>query len=408
VTDSRFAAPWGDNDTWVATFDTKCVRTTTIPVPYSMGEARFGAAVLDAKPDFVEPYRDQLEISNRVSCPSVHVWWDCPACAASGLAVDVEVLENSSDTFFMAVGFHCGYLGIQERDPKWALFSVWDGDQPAECIGKPGQSVTVQRFGGEGEGLQAFCDYAWKPGHRYRCAVTAAPVQVDVSECATDYTGWIQEVQPPSQNGTWMRMATLRRRHHEETGQLRGLYSFLEDWNGTGKRRVGRWGPAFTLQYGQWNQVLRAKGTCTDASAENVRVRSLLAGDDIGGRLEICSGGPESLRDSGVKGPFDLSFAQEPLSLRKLIPEADRDPFSVPTTARHRSRNSPAASGRSPEMRVCNNSDSALSVPPLPVGGSSASSSRLRKSIAEPMLDLQPEQRASSADRGAGDAVARV
>lgn len=303
VSHNRFAAPWGQTDTWVASFASDGAWTTTVPVPFA-DDARMRAAVLASSPGCLEEYVDQKTADKKVLCPSVHVWWQCAEVAEpSGYAVEVEPVRSSDATYFMAVGFHCGYMGIQDRNPKWVLFSVWNGDSPAEHVGEAGCGVTVRPFGGEGDGLQAFKAYEWDVGRRYRCIVTAEAS----GESTTDFTGWIQDVSA----GTTERLATLRRRHATENGRLRGVYSFLEDWAGTGVCREGKWGPAFACCDGAWVQATSVKGSTTDTSAQNVRIESANVTDAVGGRVSMQSGG-DAVPDPGFKGPFVLSTSSPP------------------------------------------------------------------------------------------------
>lgn len=305
VSDSLFAAPWGQTDTWVASFASEGVWTTTVSVPFADAE-RMRTAVLAASPGCLEEYVTQEVADHKVLCPSVHVWWRCAGGVdePSAFAVDVEPVCSSDATYFMAVGFHCGYMGIQDRDPKWVLFSVWNGDSPTEQVGEAGPGVTVRPFGGEGDGLQSFKAYEWEVGHRYRCIVTA-----EVSgENTTDFTGWIQNVSA----GTTERLATLRRRHAKENGRLRGIYSFLEDWAGTGVCREGRWGPAFACNDGKWVQATSVKGSTTDKSAQNIRIESSKDADGTCGRVTMRSGG-EPVAEPQFEGPFALSTAAPPI-----------------------------------------------------------------------------------------------
>mmetsp|Transcript_115261 Transcript_115261/g.358937 ORF Transcript_115261/g.358937 Transcript_115261/m.358937 type:complete len:209 (+) Transcript_115261:538-1164(+) len=164
--------------------------------------------------------------------------------------------------------------------------------------------------GGEGAGLQSFRPYEWCTGRRYRCIVTAE----DAGGGATDFTGWIQDLEA----GPVERLATLRWYDSKrEPGQVRGLYSFLEDWHGSGLLRQGRWGPAFVrTEQGCWIQAHCAQGTTNDEQAPNVRV--WLPDSDQGGGggcLAMRSGG-EAVDEPGFQGPFALPKVEVPEALR--------------------------------------------------------------------------------------------
>ena len=79
--------------------------------------------------------------------------------------------ETATSTYYMTNGFNGGYMGIQDRYPKYVLFSVWDktstDDNPnaspddlVKVLAK-GERVTVKRFGGEGTGNQRYLAYGW-------------------------------------------------------------------------------------------------------------------------------------------------------------------------------------------------------------------------------------------------------
>lgn len=310
ISDTHFVAPWGDYDTWLAIFTKEGAWTTTLPLPFESGEQLLCESVLSANPRCFEAFVDPEEAARKVTCPSVHVWWECPGDEEpSGFAVDFEAIHSADATYFMAVGFHCGYIGIQDRDPKWVLFSVWHGrEAPTELVGRTGEGVIVRPFGGEGEGLQSFRPYEWSVGRRYRCIVTAE----DAGGGATDFIGYIQDVA----SGSTERLATLRRHDPKvRPGKLRGLYSFLEDWHGSGAKREGRWGPAFArTSPGCWTQVMIARGTTNDEQAPNVRVW-LPVPCEGGGRLAMRSGG-DAVADPGFRGPFLLPESELPEELK--------------------------------------------------------------------------------------------
>jgi len=97
-------------------------------------------------------------------------------------------------------------------------------------------------------------------------------------------------------------------------GHMRGVYSFLEDWKGTGVCREGRWGPAFACCSGRWTQVVKAKGSTTNETARNILVRT-----DEGGRVAIQSGG-EAICNPTFQGPFELSHVAIPADLLSFHP----------------------------------------------------------------------------------------
>ena len=64
--------------------------------------------------------------------PSVHIWWSAPANpeiqreGVTWFYNEVIVKETAGSSYFMTNSFTGGYMGIQDRSPKWVLFSIWD------------------------------------------------------------------------------------------------------------------------------------------------------------------------------------------------------------------------------------------------------------------------------------------
>lgn len=140
-----------------------------------------------------------------------------------------------------------GYMGIQDRSPKWpVIFSLWDKaftdvnpNAPSEDLVKllpQGENVTVQRFAGEGTGGQIHLVYDWKAGQTYQLKVNVRP-DAEESEKVI-FTGWFRI---PELN-IWRLLASFKVRPWAANY---GLYSFLEDWTHTGRRRQGLYGPAW-------------------------------------------------------------------------------------------------------------------------------------------------------------------
>ena len=166
---------------------------------------------------------------------SVHLGFPAPDAVAFYNEMTVE--ESVPGSYFMACGFNHGYFGIQELsgpEDKVVLFSVWDpgsqddpnsvpADRRVEVLDQA-KDVRIGRFGNEGTGAQCFLKLNWKVGQTYRFLVKAK-----VEKPKTTYAAYIGFEEPRS----WKHLATFR----TVTGgdQLRGLYSFLEDFRRDGK-----------------------------------------------------------------------------------------------------------------------------------------------------------------------------
>ena len=168
---------------------------------------------------------------------SVHVWHEAPASEwAYG---EVRVEKSAPGSYFCAIGFSCGYFGIQELydGRKVAIFSVWDPGDPfdfkasADSVDETirtrnlyaGEGVAISRFGGEGTGGKSMMPFDWKIGETCRFAVH---VRRDGARRAA-FTAYLWR------DGAWFRVATFSTLQTKGEPSLRGIYSFIEDFRRT-------------------------------------------------------------------------------------------------------------------------------------------------------------------------------
>lgn len=269
------------------------------------------------------------EMPDRYRSPSVHIWWSAPANSEvqrEGITWfynEIAVTETATSTYHMTNGFTGGYMGIQDRYPKWVLFSIWDktstDDNPnaspddlVKVLAK-GEGVTVQRFGGEGTGGQSYFAYDWKVGHKYQLMVNVQPDAQESDKAV--FTGWFRI---PELN-VWRLLASFQVRPKAASKKLEGIYSFLEDWSGNGHRRQGLWGPAWIkTNGGPWVQATRGSGSTTEPDANN---RNVFLSPDCR-QLGMTTGGP-ALADTSL-GPYTCGASSIP-SVLTLNPLPDGD-----------------------------------------------------------------------------------
>ncbi|MGE5610504.1 MAG: DUF3472 domain-containing protein [Bacillota bacterium] len=203
---------------------------------------------------------------------SVHLGY--PAPEATAFYTEMKVEQSVPGSYFMACGFAHGYFGIQElgQDRKVVIFSVWDptqGDNPSavpneqrvEVLYKA-DDVDARRFGGEGTGGQSFYQYPWKVGQTYRFLVKTTVTAKKTAFAAYFFL--------PESN-TWKHLVTFR----TATGgaNLKGLYSFIEDFRRDGKSaqemRRAIFGNGWVLDLnGQWHELIQARFTASGATWE--------------------------------------------------------------------------------------------------------------------------------------------
>ena len=168
---------------------------------------------------------------------SIHCWHYAPG--AEWVYGEVTPEKSVPGSYFMAVGFTCGYSGIQELSDgkKVAIFSVWDPGDPFDFAAKAdsvdekirtkntyaGEGVSISRFGGEGTGGKSMMPFEWETGKTYRFAVH---VKKD-GDRRTAFTGYVWR------DNAWFRMATFSTLQAKGIPEIRGVYSFVEDFRRT-------------------------------------------------------------------------------------------------------------------------------------------------------------------------------
>ena len=133
----------------------------------------------------------------------------------------ITVTKSHVGTFFMTNGCSVGYMGLQDRDPKWVIFSIWDQEGcPTELV-ESGPLTKTSGFGGEGTGGKSWLEFEWELGVTYSLCVGARPDR----DGKTLYSGYFLH---PVQG--WLLIASFRTKHPTDGPYLCRLGSFIEDW----------------------------------------------------------------------------------------------------------------------------------------------------------------------------------
>lgn len=197
--------------------------------------------------------------------PSVHLSYPLPSGEqAAAFYCEVTAVEDPVPTYYMACGWHRGYFGMQVNSPteRRIIFSVWDSGGEAVSRDKVASAdrvtlvaksdgVFTGDFGNEGTGGHSHLVYNWKTGEKQRFVVTAS--LADATH--TIYAGYWYH---PEQK-KWMLISSWKA--PKEGKYMNGLYSFSEDFGGTGLlRRKALFGNQwYRTPAGEWHELTTAR-----------------------------------------------------------------------------------------------------------------------------------------------------
>lgn len=242
-----------------------------------------------------------FNLDPRRNAASVHLFYTTPKDAEISLFYNEATgVTDPVATYYMAAGFARGYFGIQVNSAteRRIIFSVWDSGGEAKDRGKvsdenrvkllaKGDGVVASDFGNEGTGGHSHLVYAWKTGQPQKFVVTAKAEGEN-----TVYTGyWFH----PEQK-TWKLIASFRA--PRDGKWLRGLYSFVENFNGNNGhlQRKAMFGPQWIqTNDGKWQEVTEAGFSCDGTGKEN-RLDRFMGVEN--GQLFLSNGGfvPDSTK----------------------------------------------------------------------------------------------------------------
>ena len=236
-----------------------------------------------AVPGFIEASPEETA---RRQARSVHLRYPSPSPVISGAAVTVTVRKSHPGSYFMALGWNCGYCGIQELpDSRHVLiFSVWDPVDPFDFAAQPENVklehrakvlyadplMDVARFGGEGTGARTMAGYGWKIGQPVRFKIETEPDGTN----RTAYTCWLQDA---SNADGWHKLATISTMNR--SGQAPGfglLHSFVEDfrrdYDSATRMRLAEFSgiEARSAEDGKWRPIVRATFSGDNTPSSNI------------------------------------------------------------------------------------------------------------------------------------------
>ena len=231
---------------------------------------------------------------------SIHLaYGPCAETVASAMG-SVVVTESQTNSYFMIIGWGCGYSGIQDLGDrgKIFIFSVWDPGDPFDFNIRPDQvaeaqrakvlfadqGVNVARFGGEGTGARTMTEIGWKVGDKVTCRIDSAPD----GDTRMAYTCSIKV-----NDGEWRKLATISTlKGHTNFKGIEGIYSFVEDfWRNYYSATLSRRAEFFDIRTkgkddAEWTVATKAQFT-----ADGTPSNAIDAGKLPNGRFFLKTGG---------------------------------------------------------------------------------------------------------------------
>ncbi|HEX3798526.1 MAG TPA: DUF3472 domain-containing protein [Verrucomicrobiae bacterium] len=237
----------------------------------------------------------QFNLETRRNAASVHlIYSPSDPVKVAAFYCEVTSLEDPPATYYMACGWHRGYLGMQvnSKTERRIIFSVWDSGDEAMARAKvagadrvqliaKGEGVEAGDFGHEGTGGHSHFIYLWKTGEKQKFLVTAKPVDAT----HTIYSGYYFHPEKKA----WMLLSSWKA--PKDGGYLRHLYSFSEDFNGDNGnlRRKALYGNQWIRDdAGKWLELTTASFS-HDANGKSNRLDRFMGVGD--GQFFLSQGG---------------------------------------------------------------------------------------------------------------------
>lgn len=244
---------------------------------------------------------------------------------------EATATTDPSSTYYCAIGFGGGYMGMQVTSPtqRRVIFSIWDNategvsrdkveDKDRAGLLAKGERVFSDDFGGEGTGGHSHLKYLWKTGEKQRFLVTVKP-----DGDAAIFAGYFYL----NDQKKWMLISAWRR--PRTPAKLTGFYTFNEDFNHARQatRRASYGNSWVRTADGKWQEVTTARFTRT-AQNEPVRRDWMAAAErdqmwmQIGGAIDrVTDYGDMVTRAPSNRPPTDLNLPPLPDKMPPLAPE---------------------------------------------------------------------------------------
>ena len=180
---------------------------------------------------------------------SVHLFYLPQVQTPESAMVTVTVKEAQKNSFYMALGWDCGYCGLQNfQDYHIFIFSVWEPGDPFNYDAREkdvpedhrakilytAENVLGERFEREGTGAKTYGNIAWKENEPISFRVDSEPENDE----RMIFTAYIKR----QNDKEWYKLASISTICKDP--ELRGIgnvYSFVEDfWRNGDSAKVSR------------------------------------------------------------------------------------------------------------------------------------------------------------------------
>lgn len=224
---------------------------------------------------FDKDMKAQVNHTNYQSSPSAHIHYSTTANTSGTydwVYQEVLVPEGMDPygTFYTAIGYYRGYLGIQTNSDteRRVLFSVWDRDHINGIVSADDYvkfvdkdpDTTTNSFGGEGTGGQSFVrNSGWKTGRPIKFLLNLRKVKPN----AVIHSAWYNV-----DDEGWKYVASWATPDEERL--ITGFHSFIENYtytNGQFRREAyyyNTW--ARDIHSGKWVYMNKGRYTHTDGN----------------------------------------------------------------------------------------------------------------------------------------------
>ena len=160
-------------------------------IPGFPGVGKLVLTLREAGADRMIEYQTLSEFSVRPPASQLTMEMS-PTEDATGFSIEMTPLVKIGKTYYAAVSWHLGYLGLQRGGTQFndqLQFSMWDRDGVDAVVVETGERAFCTTFGHEGHGAQCRVDYPWEVDRPYRFRV-----EIEDSGEGSQVSAWVTDI----------------------------------------------------------------------------------------------------------------------------------------------------------------------------------------------------------------------